>query len=85
MSQVYLVWLELNHWVEGQYLCHRSICLVRAQSLGCRPVVVSVEGQVYLVWLELNHWVEGQSSIYLWLELPWVEGQYLCHRSILFG
>ena len=45
MSQVYLVWFELNHWVVGQYLCHRSICLVRAQSLGCRPVFVS---QVYL-------------------------------------
>ena len=57
MSQVYLVWLELNHWVEGKYLCHRSICLVRAQSLGCRPVLVS---QVYLVWLKLNHSVEGQ-------------------------
>ena len=37
MSQVYLFScrpvLELNHWVEGQYLCHRSICF-QAQSLG---------------------------------------------------
>ena len=72
MSQVYLLvssitGLKASTCVTGLF------GLVRAQSLGCRPVLVS---QVYLSSItglfvsQLNHWVEGQ---------------YLCHRSIWFG
>ena len=67
MSQVYLSGSSSITGFKASSCVTGLFGLVRVQSLGCRPVLVS---QVYLVWLELNHWVEGQC---------------LCHRSILFG